>query len=202
MTDAPSSTTPSASSVPPARRVGLWTALPLAVFAGLAGLLALGLDGRDPSRLPSALIGRPAPPLSLPPLEGVRAGDAAVPGFDPATLQGRTTLLNFFASWCPPCRDEHPLLVDLARRGHRVVGVNHKDTGENARRFLASLGNPYAAIGADPSGRAAIEWGVYGMPESFVIGPDGRVLAKHVGPLTPEVLAGPFGRALGAPPAS
>jgi cytochrome c biogenesis protein CcmG/thiol:disulfide interchange protein DsbE len=98
-------------------------------------------------------------------------------------------VVNVFASWCAPCRDEHPLLMDLAKdRGIRLVGINQKDNPENARRFLGRFGNPFAAVGADPDGRASIELGVYGVPETFIVGPDGTVRHKHIGPLTPETL--------------
>jgi cytochrome c biogenesis protein CcmG/thiol:disulfide interchange protein DsbE len=101
------------------------------------------------------------------------------------------TIVNVWASWCAPCRQEHPLLMDLAKDPSvRVVGVNYKDNPENARRFLGQLGNPFAVVGVDPSGRAAIDWGVYGVPETFVVGPDGTVRHKHIGPLTPDSLPG------------
>ncbi len=156
-------------------------AVPLAIFAGLAAVLAVGLYGGDPSRLPSALIGQPAPEFSLPPLEG---GD--LPGLARADLgKGKATVVNVWASWCGPCRDEHPLLMKLAERGDvEVAGINYKDKPENAARFLTALGNPFARIGADERGRAAIDWGVYGVPETFVIDGKGRVAFKHVGPLS------------------
>lgn len=129
----------------------------------------------------SALIGRPAPATQLPPLEGTD-----LPGIDSARFAGRVTVLNVFASWCAPCRDEHPVLVGLSKDDRYVMaGLNYKDKPENARRFLGDLGNPYAAIGIDEAGRTAIDWGVYGVPETFVIGKDGRIAYKHVGPVTP-----------------
>ncbi len=163
------------------RRWLLW--LPLAVFAALAALFFLRIGG-DPSRVPSALIGKPAPQLSLPPLEGLVEDGKAVPGLDPALFQDGVTVLNVWASWCVPCRDEHPFLVKIADDERiSLVGINYKDAAENARAFLARYGNPFAAVGTDTGGRAAIEWGVYGVPETFIIGRDGRIAYKHIGPI-------------------
>lgn len=157
--------------------------LPLLVFLGLAAIfLAQLLSGRDAATVPSALIGAPAPPTNLPPLEGMN-----VPGLDTKAMAGKVTLLNVFASWCAPCREEHPVLLALAQdKRFQVAGLNYKDVPENARRFLGDLGNPYGAIGVDERGRAAIDWGVYGVPETFLIGKDGTILYKHVGPLSPR----------------
>jgi len=161
--------------------------LPVLVFVVLAGLFLVRLGGGDPSRLPSALINKPVPTFALPPLEGLTANGQPVPGLSNEDLKGRVTVVNVWASWCAPCRLEHPLLVDLAKDPSiRVVGINQKDDPDNARRFLGSLGNPYAAVGADRNGRASIEWGVYGVPETFIVGPDGTIRHKHIGPLTPE----------------
>lgn len=158
--------------------------VPLVAFLALAALLFFRLGAGDPSLLPSALIGKPAPALALSPLPG-----AGVPAFTPAEFQGRVTLVNVWASWCVPCRDEHPLLVRLAADPRiRLVGINYKDAPDNARSFLARYGNPFSAIGVDEAGRAAIEWGVYGVPETFLIGRDGRVLYKHVGPIDEQSL--------------
>jgi cytochrome c biogenesis protein CcmG/thiol:disulfide interchange protein DsbE len=163
--------------------------LPAIVFTGLALLFLVRLHGGDPSRVPSALIGRPVPSFSLPPLEGLQAEGQPVPGLSSEDLKGRITIVNVWASWCAPCRQEHPLLVELAKDPTiRVVGINYKDNPENARRFLGALGNPFAAVGADANGRTAIDWGVYGVPETFVIGPDGKIRYKQIGPLTPEAL--------------
>lgn len=176
-----------------------WLLLPAFAFALLAGIFLLRIDqsrdsGGNLSKLPSALIGKMAPLTALPPLEGLN-----LPGLDPATLKGRVTLVNIFASWCAPCRDEHPELLELAKRNDiRLVGFNYKDRDENARRFLGSLGNPYAAVGVDPSGRAGVEWGVYGVPETFVIAPDGTIAYKHVGPITPDVRTGKLAAAIEA----
>ena len=162
---------------------------PLAVFLGLVILFLFRLYSGDPSRIPSALIGQPAPQTTLPPVAGLDRNGEPVPGIDPARFNGAVTLMNVWASWCVPCHDEAPLLVELARDTRlRVIGINYKDDPENARRFLGRYGDPFAAVGADKNGRAAIEWGVYGVPETFVIGRDGRIAYKLVGPITPENL--------------
>lgn len=165
------------------RRLRLLLLLPLAAFVGLAGIFLQRLaDGTDPSALPSMLIGRAAPDFALPPLEGV-----AGPGLSRQDLAGKLTLVNVFASWCAPCREEHPVLTALASDPRiRVVGINYKDRPEDARRFLAELGNPYSAIGADRNGRTAIDWGVYGVPETFLIGEDGTIRHRFAGALTAE----------------
>lgn len=180
---------PSAAEAVPPRRFRILFLLPALIFAGLALLFVARLYSGDPSRIPSALIGRPAPAFALAPLEGLAVGGQPVPGLAQADLMGRTTIVNVWASWCAPCRQEHPVLMDLAREGGaRVVGINYKDNPENARRFLGALGNPFAAVGVDANGRTAIDWGVYGVPETFIVGPDGTIRYKHVGPLTPETL--------------
>lgn len=174
----------SAEAAAPRRRL-LLLLLPLLVFFGLAGLfLAQLMSGRDLSAVPSALIGQPAPPTVLPPVAGVD-----LPGLDSKDFAGKVTLLNVFASWCGPCREEHPVLMGLAQdRRYVLAALNYKDKPENARRFLGDLGNPFQAIGADEAGRTAIDWGVYGVPETFLIGKDGRIAYKHVGPLTPDAV--------------
>ncbi|RWH35932.1 heme exporter protein CcmD [Mesorhizobium sp.] len=119
---------------------------------------------------------------NLPPL-----GGSNLPGLDSRSFAGKVTLVNVFASWCAPCREEHPVLLALSQdKRFTLAALNYKDEPANARRFLGDLGNPYQAIGVDPAGRAAIDWGVYGVPETFVIGKDGKIAYKHVGPLTPE----------------
>jgi cytochrome c biogenesis protein CcmG/thiol:disulfide interchange protein DsbE len=157
--------------------------IPLAVFLALAGIFLMQLtSGRDTATIPSALIGQPAPTAVLAPVEGL-----GLPGLDPAAFQGKVTLVNVWASWCAPCREEHPVLMRLAEDDRFVMaGLNYKDKAENAVRFLNGLGNPFSSVGSDPNGRGAIDWGVYGVPESFVIGRDGRIAYKHVGPLSPE----------------
>ncbi len=175
------------------RRVSVLAAIPVAVFAGLLALFAIRLGAGDPSRLPSALIGRKVPVFDLPALAGLQDGAGRpVPGLaSPDLSAGRVTVVNVWASWCAPCREEHPLLLEIGRRGgFRLAGLAYKDKPDNSRRFLGTFGNPFTAVGTDPEGRAGIELGVYGVPETFVIGPDGTVRHRQVGPLTPETLPG------------
>jgi len=162
--------------------------LPLAVFVGLCLLFLFRLTGGgDPSLIPSALIGHPAPQTNLPPIAGLDRDGQQVPGIDPASFKGAVTVVNVWASWCVPCHDEAPLLMQLAQDNRlHLVGINYKDQPDNARRFLGRYGNPFAAAGADESGRAAIEWGVYGVPETFVIGRSAHIDYKLVGPITPD----------------
>ena len=163
--------------------------VPLVAFLALAALFVLRLGAGDPSRIPSALIGRPAPWTDLPPLPGLERDGKAVPGLNSAEFQGRVTVLNVWASWCVPCREEAALLMTVAADPRvNVVGMNYKDQPDNARRFLGRYGNPFAANGTDGNGRAAIEWGVYGVPETFVLGRDGRIAYKLIGPVTPDNL--------------
>lgn len=163
---------------------------PLVVFLALAALFAFGLRSGDPSKLPSALIGKQVPAFEFPPVEGLVDGKTVINGFNGQTLaDGRVSVVNFWASWCVPCVQEHPLLVALSvKTGVRIMGVNYKDQVVAARRFLGRYGNPYTAVGADSSGRGAIEWGVYGMPETFVVNGRGQIVFKHVGPISPETL--------------
>jgi cytochrome c biogenesis protein CcmG/thiol:disulfide interchange protein DsbE len=159
------------------------------LFLALAALFFFRLGAGDPSRLPSVLIGREAPPTELPPVAGLERNGEPVPGIVPADFKGAVTVLNVWASWCVPCRDEASLLMTLAGdKRIRLVGINYKDQPDNARRFLGRFGNPFVASGADANGRAAIEWGVYGVPETFIVGRDGKIAYKVVGPLTPENL--------------
>jgi cytochrome c biogenesis protein CcmG, thiol:disulfide interchange protein DsbE len=166
-------------------RALLW---PLAVFCALAALFALALRSGDPSRLPSALIGKPAPQMTLAALPDLVNGSRPVPGFASDELKGHASVVNFWASWCEPCEQEHPLLLALQARGVLLYGVNYKDQASVARRFLDRHGNPFAAVGVDGSGRAGIEWGVYGMPETFVVDAKGLIVYKHIGPITAETL--------------
>jgi cytochrome c biogenesis protein CcmG, thiol:disulfide interchange protein DsbE len=160
--------------------------IPLVAFLALAALFMYRLSTGDPSRIPSALIGRPAPATNLPPLPGLERDGRPVPGLDGADFKGEVTLLNVWASWCGPCRDEAPLLLALAAdRRFRIAGINIKDQPDDARRFLSRYGNPYVANGVDANGRASIEWGVYGVPETFVVGRDGIIAYKLIGPITP-----------------
>lgn len=174
-----------ADGKPEARRPRLLLLLPLFVFAVLAVVFLLRLgSGGDRDAIPSALIGRPAPAFDLPPLEGVDR-----PGLSRTDLDGHVTVVNVFASWCVPCRQEHPQLMALARDPRiQVVGINYKDREANARSFLAELGNPYAAIGVDANGRAGIDWGLYGVPETFIVDRQGIIRYKFVGPIGDQTL--------------
>lgn len=164
--------------------------VPLMVF----GLIAAGaakilydqdVNGKDIAEIPSALIGTKAPVLDLAPLER-----SNLPGLTDAAIKGRLTLVNVFASWCIPCREEHPILMALAAdKRLNIVAINYKDKTEGALSFLEELGTPYAAIGVDPKGSAAIDWGVYGIPESYLVAPDGTILYKRVGPFDDKSLA-------------
>ncbi|MBP2300358.1 DsbE family thiol:disulfide interchange protein [Azospirillum picis] len=158
--------------------------LPFLLFIGVGVAFYLGFE-RDPRDIPSALIDKPAPVFELPPIEGLPASA----GLSSARLTGDVTLVNVFASWCIPCKAEHPVITRLSReKGVTVFGINYKDKPEDARTWLSRNGDPYAAIGADQDGRVSIDWGVYGVPESYLIDRQGRIRFKHVGPLTPEVI--------------
>jgi cytochrome c biogenesis protein CcmG, thiol:disulfide interchange protein DsbE len=157
-------------------------ALPAAAVAGLAGLFAMSL-GRDPSRVPSALIGGPAPEFSLPPVQGRTLG------LSKADLLGTVSLVNVFASWCVECRAEHPLLMRLAREKTVLIHGLNKDAPESAARWLNTVGDPYSRTGADLDGRVSIDWGVYGVPETFVVGADGVIAYKHIGAISESALA-------------
>ncbi len=164
--------------------------VPLLVFLGLVLLFLIRLYSGDPSHIPSALIGHPAPQTDLPPVAGLDHNGEPVPGIDAASFKGAVTVVNVWASWCVPCHDEAPLLMQLAQDSRlRLIGINYKDQPDNARRFLGRYGNPFAAAGADENGRAGIEWGVYGVPETFVVGRDARIAYKLVGPITADNLA-------------
>jgi cytochrome c biogenesis protein CcmG/thiol:disulfide interchange protein DsbE len=165
-------------------------AAPLVIFAGLALMFYYALQTGDPSRLPSALIGKPVPQFSLEPVPELVDNGQPVSGFSNADLaRGKVSVVNFWASWCVPCVQEHPVLVEMTRRsGVDLYGVNYKDQAAAARRFLGHYGNPYKAVGVDGNGRTAIEWGVYGMPETFVVDGNGRIVYKHVGPISVEAL--------------
>jgi cytochrome c biogenesis protein CcmG/thiol:disulfide interchange protein DsbE len=172
----------------PARLIAL---APLAVFALLAVLFFARLGAGDASRIPSTLIDKKIPVFSLPAIAGL-AGGAGLADAD--LTNGHVSVVNVFASWCVPCHQEHPLLMQLAKdpslaqKGLRLVGLAYKDDPENARRFLATSGNPYAAVGDDETGRTAIDWGVYGVPETFVVRGNGTIAFKFVGPLDADSL--------------
>ena len=172
-------------AAPPSRR---WlVALPLLGFIALAGIFLLRLHGGDPAKIPSALIGRPAPQTALPALEGLVNNGTQVPGLDPAVFKGKVSVVNVWASWCVPCHDEAPLLTKLGQdKRLQFVGINYKDAADNARRFLGRYGNPFGIVGVDGNGRASIEWGVYGVPETFVVGREGTIVFKMVGPVTSD----------------
>ena len=164
------------------RRRGLMVALPLAVFVALALVLGWGLT-RNADDIPSALIGKPLPEFNLSPVKGRTLGLSS------ADLRGQVSLLNVFASWCVPCREEHPLFMEIAQGGKvPLYGLNYKDQARDVEKWLNTLGDPYTRTGADLDGRVAIDWGVYGVPETFVIGADGRIAYKHIGPVTREAL--------------
>jgi len=164
----------------PSVRIGL-AVLPLIVLAALLGVFASQM-GRSTSFVPSALIDKPVPQFNLASVEG-----HGQPGFSAADLAGNgVVIVNVFASWCVPCRAEHPFLMELANEPVEIYGLNYDDPAENARAFLAELGNPYDRIGADRDRRVGIEWGVYGVPETFVVDNDGVIRFKHVGPIDQE----------------
>jgi cytochrome c biogenesis protein CcmG/thiol:disulfide interchange protein DsbE len=170
----------SASEIAATKRRWIAGAIPLLVFAVVAGFLAIGLT-RNPREVPSPLIGRPVPAFSLPPVLGRTLG------LSDKDLRGEVSVVNVFASWCIPCRQEHPLIQRLAREVP-VHGLNYKDRPEDAARWLDELGDPYTRTGADIDGRVGIDWGVYGVPETFVIDRDGRIAYKQIGPIPPQVL--------------
>lgn len=168
---------------PPVLGRRLIAVLPLLVMMGI-GLMFWMNMGKNPAELPSALIGKPVPAFALPPLSTRNEG-----GFSDADLrQGSVVLVNVFASWCVPCRIEHPVLMRLKSEGLPIYGINYKDKPEKAEAFLTQLGDPFAKIGADTTGRVGIDWGVYGVPENFVVDGNGQIVFRFAGPLTPEVL--------------
>jgi len=177
------------SEVPTTAPKRRWVlALPLVIFAALAALFWFRL-GADPQRLPSALIGRQAPQTALPALQGLNEKGVAIPGLDPAAFTGKVSIVNVWASWCVPCHDEAPILTELGKDSRlQLVGINYKDNADNARRFLGRYGNPFGIVGVDGNGRGSIEWGVYGVPETFVVGRDGRIAYKLVGGINQDNL--------------
>jgi cytochrome c biogenesis protein CcmG/thiol:disulfide interchange protein DsbE len=166
---------------PPSRTRSAALIMPLLLFVGIAVFLAIGLT-RDPRQVPSPLIGKPVPYFSLPPVRGHTLGLAST------DLSGEVSLVNVFASWCVACRAEHPLLMQIRREGPVPVhGLNYKDKPEDAARWLDEMGDPYTRTGADLDGRVGIDWGVYGVPETFVIDRGGRIAYKVIGPISPAV---------------
>jgi cytochrome c biogenesis protein CcmG/thiol:disulfide interchange protein DsbE len=176
---------PQTEAARPNTRRMVFVLLPLIGFLGMAALFLVGLNSGDPSILPSALIGKPMPKTELPPIAGLTRDGKPVPGLDAATFQGGVTLVNVWASWCVPCHDEVPFLEVLGKdKRFKLVGINYKDAAADARRFLNFYGNPFVANGADRSGRSSINWGVYGVPETYVINRKGVITYKLVGPVT------------------
>ena len=176
------------STAAPRRRLPILAALPLVAILALGGLFLARLGAGDASRLPSALIGQAAPKLQLPGLDG----GVSLTGAD--VRRGHVTLVNIFASWCQPCHIEHEFLLNLAgdadlkAKGVEILGVAKKDSADNIRRFLGAAGDPYAKVGLDGDGRAGIDWGVYGVPETFIVNGDGIIAYKFVGPMDAESL--------------
>lgn len=172
-------------------RSNLLRLLPVVIFVVIAGFFAMALRSGDPSLLPSTLVGKPVPQTTFPPVEGLeQAQGTPEAGFTSADLaKGKISVVNYWASWCVPCVDEHPMLEQLkAASGVDIYGINYKDQPAAARRFLGRYGNPFTAVGTDSDGRAAIDWGVYGTPETFIVNGKGDVIYKHVGPITPASL--------------
>jgi len=167
----------------PKSRSRLTGYLPLFVFLVIAVFLGIGLT-MNPRDVPSPLIGKPVPKFNLPPVKGRSLGLAS------ADLRGEVSLVNVFASWCVACREEHPVLLDLAKRGVVPIhGLNYKDKPDDAKAWLDQLGDPYTRTGADIAGLVGIDWGVYGVPETFVVDREGVIVHKHIGPVTPEALS-------------
>lgn len=170
----------------------LWVLIPLVLFAGLSGIFFERLrSGENSADIPSPLLDKPVPEFSLPAVAGLKTANGAdMPGFAAGDLVGTISLVNIWGSWCAPCRAEHPYLMELAKRDDiKMYGINYKDRPDNARQFLGALGNPYAAVGADEPGRTSIDWGVYGVPETFVINTRGCITYKHIGPLDQRLIA-------------
>ncbi|HVX35921.1 MAG TPA: DsbE family thiol:disulfide interchange protein [Hyphomicrobium sp.] len=164
--------------------------LPVLVFAALAGFFAMALRSGDPSLLPSTLVGKEIPQGVFPPIEGLELNGKPEAGFTSADLaKGKVSIVNYWASWCVPCIEEHPFLEKLkSMTDVDIYGVNYKDSADAARRFIGRFGNPYTAVGTDAQGRAAIDWGVYGTPETFVVNGKGQIVYKHVGPISDDSL--------------
>ena len=165
--------------------------LPVLLFAAVAGFFAIALRTGDPSLLPSTLVGRQVPQGVFPPIEGLESANGKPEGgFASSDLaKGKVSVVNYWASWCVPCIEEHPFLEKLKSMASvDIYGINYKDRADAARRFIGRFGNPYTAVGTDASGRAAIDWGVYGTPETFVVNGKGQIVYKHVGPISEGAL--------------
>ena len=175
-------------------RSKLLAAIPLIIFTVLAAIFFKQLmNNGDKSAIPSALIGKQAPIFELSALEGLNKSGVAIPGFSSELFKGKVSVVNVWASWCVPCRQEHPVIKLLGEdKRFQLFGLNYKDKPKNALRFLGQLGNPYERVGVDPNGKVSIDWGVYGIPETFIIGKNGAIVHKHVGPLSPEILKATF----------
>jgi cytochrome c biogenesis protein CcmG/thiol:disulfide interchange protein DsbE len=164
--------------------------LPVLIFAGVAGFFAMALRSGDPSLLPSTLVGKEVPKGVFPPIEGLESNGKPEAGFTSADLaKGKVSVVNYWASWCVPCIEEHPFIEKLkSLTDVDIYGINYKDGADAARRFIGRFGNPYTAVGTDAQGRAAIDWGVYGTPETFVVNGKGQIVYKHVGPISEDSL--------------
>ncbi len=178
--------------------INLLILLPLIIFVGMAGLFAYQMKfGNNPNEVPSVLINKPAPTFDLPALDPkfgiVRPDQGVLPGFKTADLLGKVSVVNVWASWCPTCRDEHPILLQMTKdQRFELVGLAYKDEPANSASFLGNHGNPFDAVGMDVSGRTGIDWGVYGAPETFIVDRKGIIRHKHIGALTPRSLAESF----------
>ncbi len=169
----------------------LLASIPLVIFAALAATFYSQLkSGNNAQDLPSVLIDKVAPGFPSEPLQGLMRDGVQVPAISAENTKGKLLVVNVWASWCVPCRQEHPVLARLAkmRKDIMLVGINYKDKNENALRFLGALGNPYAAVSVDPKGVASIDWGVYGIPETYIVDRTGKITLKHVGPISNEIL--------------
>lgn len=175
----------------PAKGINPLRLVPVAIFFIVAALFLFSLRTGDPSKLPSALIGKSVPQSDFPAVPDVAIDGKPMPGFTSADLaKGNVTVVNFWASWCTSCVEEHPLLAELSKAaGVDIYGVAQKDDPAATRRFLGSYGNPFAALGSDATGRQSIDWGVYGMPETFIVSGEGKIAYKHVGPISRESMA-------------
>lgn len=173
------------------RRSSILRLMPVLIFIAIVGFFAVALRSADPSFVPSTMIGKQVPEGVFPAIDGLeKAEGKPEPGFTTRDLaKGRVSVVNYWASWCVPCIEEHPLLEKLkSETDVDIYGINYKDRTEAARRFIGRYGNPFTAVGSDKQGRAAIDWGVYGTPETFVVNGKGQIVYKHVGPISEDSL--------------